>query len=203
MIPSSIEYSQNVNASVISSIGAAAVNRNEDDDFSRPIPPHLIKYGKMHSLASSISASSLPRHTSHGDESENDLDGETPPSRENSRFPRRNRSDNLILWSQRDKKMFYVRIAAELYDESDRSFREPAKLPGCFSENEKKKIVQSVTTPISCEGDDEPSSARRTIRIEEKDARVLPMITSWRHSHSKKKSFHRFLKKVRSAWHVV
>ena len=51
---------------------------------------------------------------------------------------KRNRS-NVQLWSEKDTKLFYVRISSDLY-EPDISYRHPPRLPLCFTEEERRII---------------------------------------------------------------
>ena len=51
---------------------------------------------------------------------------------------RRNRK-NVMLWSERDTKMFFVRISAAL-DEQDDEYKQPARLPPCFTDEERQMI---------------------------------------------------------------
>eukprot|EP00585_Thalassiosira_rotula_P012162 CAMPEP_0196141084 /NCGR_PEP_ID=MMETSP0910-20130528/8762_1 /TAXON_ID=49265 /ORGANISM="Thalassiosira rotula, Strain GSO102" /LENGTH=205 /DNA_ID=CAMNT_0041402121 /DNA_START=26 /DNA_END=643 /DNA_ORIENTATION=+ len=205
MIPTSIECPQNMRVSIISSIGASSSNIKydvDDDDSAMPIPPSLTKCRNTNSpTASSTSASSLSDQTI-----DNSQDGgDTPPSPTNNYFPRRNRSDNLILWSERETKMFYLRIAGELYDESAASYREPAQLPGCFTEEERRKIVQSVTTTsFHCKNGNEPIRSRNVPKLSMKDVETAPYNKIQKCSRSsKKRNFNWLLDRMSSTRHAV
>jgi len=169
-VPSLIEC-RRYNSSIISSIG-----RPEWDSFRLLCQMLDSKSGdKEHNVPSSPSSS--------------DQEISLQPAPRNE-IKRRNRT-NILSWSDNDVKMFYVRIAPDLFgsndDNDDSSYQPPPpRLPSCFTEEERRVIEMSCardeTTEDRCteEGETETPTAGTDInsRPDEDKAETVPIETN-------------------------